>query len=121
MRAEQAEPVGGRGQRGVVQEWVDQQRAGALEARAINAEAANRDLEAHLSRATEDRRGCESRLADVTKERDRLATKVRTLERDVATSRNGMQRSRAWCGTPPILGVVIMVGTQNFTCYLGAL
>ena len=79
-RAEQAEPSGGRGQRGVVQEWVDQQRAGAWEARAISAEAANRDLEARL-------RDCESRLADVTRERDRLATKVKTPERDVATLR----------------------------------
>ena len=70
-----------------MQEWVDQQRAGAWEARAISAEAANRDLEARLSRVHEDRRDCESRLADVTKERDRLATKVRTLERDVATLR----------------------------------
>ena len=87
MRAEQAEPVGGRGQRGVVQEWVDQQRAGAWEARAITAEAANRDLKARLSRANEDRRDVESRLADVTKERDRLASKVKTLERDVATLR----------------------------------
>ena len=87
VRAEQADPVGGRGQRGVVQEWVDQQRAGAWEARAISAEAANRDLEARLSRANEDRRDCESRSADVTKERDRLATKVKTLERDVATLR----------------------------------
>ena len=86
-RAEQAEPSGGRGQRGVVQEWVDQQRAGAWEARAISAEAANRDLEARLSRVHEDRRDCESRLADVTRERDRLATKVKTLERDVATLR----------------------------------
>ena len=33
----------------------------------------------------------------------------------------GMQRSRAWCGTPPILGVVNTVGTRNFTCYMGAL
>ena len=33
----------------------------------------------------------------------------------------GMQRSRAWCGTPPILGVVNMVGTRNFTCHMGAL
>ena len=33
----------------------------------------------------------------------------------------GMQRSRAWCGTPSILGVVNMVGTRNFTCYMGAL
>ena len=32
-----------------------------------------------------------------------------------------MQRSRAWCGTPPILGVVNMVGTRNFTGYMGAL
>ena len=34
---------------------------------------------------------------------------------------NGMQRSRAWCGTPSIFGVVNMVGTRNFTCYMGAL
>ena len=87
MRAEQAEPVAGRGQRGVVHQWVDQQRAGAWEARAISAEAANRDLEARLSRANEDRRDSESRLADVTKECDRLATKVKTLERDLATLR----------------------------------
>ena len=33
----------------------------------------------------------------------------------------GTQRSRAWCRTPPILGVVNMVGTRNFTCYMGAL
>ena len=87
VRAEQAEPVAGRGQRGVVQEWVEQQRAGAWEARAISAEAANRDLEARLSRANEDRRDSQSRLADVTKERDRLATKVKNLERDLATLR----------------------------------
>ena len=70
-----------------MQEWVDQQRAGAWEARAISAETANRNLEARLSRANEDRRDYESRLADVTKERDLLATKVKTLERDVATLR----------------------------------
>ena len=34
---------------------------------------------------------------------------------------HGMQRSRAWCGAPPILGVINMVGTRNFTCYMGAL
>ena len=101
MGAEQAEPVGGRGQRGVVQEWVDQQRAGAWEARAISAEAANRDLEARVSRANEDRRDSESRLADVTKEPDRLAAKVKTLERDVATSARQSQRhsqQRQWRG-----------------------
>ena len=70
-----------------MQESVNQQRAGAWEARAISAEAANRDLEARLSRANADRRDCESRLADVTEERDRLATKVKTLERDVVKLR----------------------------------
>ena len=33
----------------------------------------------------------------------------------------GMCCSRAWCVTPPILGVVNMVGTRTFTCYMGAL
>ena len=49
-------------------EWVQQQqllqRAGVWEARGIRAEAANRDLQARLSRANEDRRAAESRLAD---------------------------------------------------------
>ena len=78
-RAERAEPAAGLGQRVVVHEWVEQQQAGAWEARAISAEAANRDLEARLSKAinNEDRRDADLRLADVTKERDRLATKVR--------------------------------------------
>ena len=55
--------------------------------RYLSAEAANRDLEARLSRANEDRRDAESLLADVTKERDHLATKVKPLERDLATAR----------------------------------
>ena len=81
-------------------EWVEQQqqqqqRAGAWEARAISAEAANHDLEARLSRANEDRRSAESRLADVTKEWDRLATKVKTLERNVATSRKAKPPAQA--------------------------
>ena len=95
VRAEQAEPVAGRGQRGVVHEWVEQQRAGVWEARAISAEAANRDLEARSSRANEDRRDCESRLADVAKERDRLAAKVKTLERDLATLRKAKPAAQA--------------------------
>ena len=60
-RAELAEPAAGRGQRGALHEWVEQQqqlqRAGAWEARAISAEAANRDLEARLSRANGGRAG----------------------------------------------------------------
>ena len=43
------------------------------------------------------------------------------LDTDTHIFFRGMQRSRAWCGTPPILGVVNMVGTRNFTCYMGAL
>ena len=80
-------------------EWVEQlqqlQRAGAWEARVLSAEAANRDVEARLSRANEDRRDAESRLADVTKERDRLATKVKTLERDLATLRKAKPPAQA--------------------------
>ena len=80
-------------------EWVEQQqllqRAGAWEARAISAEAANREFEARLSRANEDRRDAESRLADFTKERDRLATKVKTLERDLATARTAKPPAQA--------------------------
>ena len=60
-----------------------------------HAEAANRDLWAHLSRANEDRRDAESRLADVTKKRDRLATKVKTLKRDLATSRKAKPPAQA--------------------------
>ena len=65
--AERAEPAAWRAQRGAVHEWVEQQRAGAWEARAIISEAANRDLEARLSRANEDTRDAESRLAEVAK------------------------------------------------------
>ena len=83
----------------MVHEWVEQQqqlqRAGAWEAGAISAEAANRDLQARVSRANEDRRDAESRLADVTKERDRLATKVKTLERDLGTARKAKPPAQA--------------------------
>ena len=65
--------------------WVEQQqqlqRAGAWEVRTISARAGNRNLAARLYRANEDRRAAESRLADVTKERDRLVARVKTLER----------------------------------------
>ena len=59
---------------------------GGWEARAISADTTNRDLEARLSRANEDRRAAKSRLADVTKERDRLAARVKTLQRDLGTA-----------------------------------
>ena len=62
-------------------------QGGAWAVRAMSAEAANRDLEACLSRADEDRRAGETRLADVTWERDRLASRVKTLERDLGTAR----------------------------------
>ena len=51
----------------------------------------------------------------------RLASEAPKVLFGVVGVDSGMQRSRAWCGTPPILGVVNMVGTQNFTCYMGAL
>ena len=90
--AERAEPAAGRGQRGALGEWVEQQhqlqRAGVWEVRAMSAKAANRDLEARLSRANDDRRATETRLAEVTKERDRLVNRVKTLERDLGTARN---------------------------------
>ena len=80
-------------------EWLEQQqllqRAGAWEARTISAEAANRDLEARLSRANEDRPDAESRLAAVTKERDRLATKVKIVERDLPTARKAKPPAHA--------------------------
>ena len=69
--------------------------AGAWEARAINAEAANRDLEARLPRANEDRRAAKSRLADVTKERDRLVARVKTQERDLGTARKAQPPTQA--------------------------
>ena len=53
----------------------------------VSADAANRDLEARLSRADVDKRATEMRLAVVTKKRDRLVTKVTTLERDLVTAR----------------------------------
>ena len=74
-------------------EWVEDQhqlqRAGAWEVRAMSAEAANRDLEARLPRANEDRRAPETRLADLPKERDRLAPRLKTLERDAARKAAG--------------------------------
>ena len=53
----------------------------------MSAEAANRDLEARLYRANEERRAAETRLADVTLERHRLTARVKTLERDLGTAR----------------------------------
>ena len=102
-RAERAKQAAGRGQRGAVHEWVEQQqqlqRAGAWEARAISAEAANRDLGARLSRTNEDRRGAKSRLAEVTKERDRLVARVKTQERDLGTA--GKAKPPAQAGEGP--------------------
>ena len=40
-----------------------------------------------MSRANEDRRAAESQLADVTKERERLVARVKTLERDLGMAR----------------------------------
>ena len=53
----------------------------------MTTEAANRHLEACMSRANEERRSAETRLADLTNERDRLAARVQTAERDLGTAR----------------------------------
>ena len=83
--------------RGELNEWVEQQQQqrGAWAVRAISAEAANRDLEARLSRANDDKRAAEMQLAAVTRDRDRLASRVKTLERDLAAAR------KATGGRPP--------------------
>ena len=72
------------------------QRAGAGEAHARSAEAVNRDLEAHLSRANEDRQTTKSRSADVTKELDCLVTRVKTLERDLGTTRKAARHQQSY-------------------------
>ena len=65
-------------------EWVEAQQllqqCGAWAVRAVSAE---------------DRRAAETRLADVTRERDRLASRVNTVERDLGTV------CKAAGGTPP--------------------
>ena len=53
----------------------------------MSPEAANRDLDPRLSKANEDGRAAETRLADLTKERDRLAARVKPLQRDLGTAR----------------------------------
>ena len=88
--AERAEQAAGQWQRGAVGEGVEQQhklhRAGVWEVPAMSSEAANRDLETRPS-AIEDRRAAKTRLADLTKERDRLAARPKTPERDFGTAR----------------------------------
>ena len=83
--------------RGAVDEWVEeqQQQRATLEIRAIRAEAAQRDLEARVSKANEDRRAAETELASVCRDKHCLAARVRTLERDLATAR------KAIGGMPP--------------------
>ena len=53
----------------------------------MSAEAANRDLDARLCWANEDRWAAETRLVDLRKETDRLVAKVKTLERNLGTAR----------------------------------
>ena len=53
--------------------------------------------------------------------RANLVPKIPARERLRDTIYTGMRCSKAWCGTPPNSGVVNMVGTRNFTCYMGAL
>ena len=79
------------GAQGAVGEWVEQQhqlqRAGAWKVRTMSTEAANRHLQARLSRANDDRRPEETRLAEISREGGRLVTRVKTLERSLGTAR----------------------------------
>ena len=68
-----------------VQQQQQQQRRGAWAVRALSAKAATRDLRARLSRANEDTRDAETQLAAVTRERERLASRVKAVERDLGT------------------------------------
>ena len=90
-RAERDRPRGG------VDECVEQQQQqrATWEVRAISVEAAHRDVEARVSKAKEDRRAAEAELAAVRRDKDRLAARVKTLERDLAAAR------RATGGRPP--------------------
>ena len=82
--------------RGDVDEWVEQQQQRATwEVCAISAEAAQRDLEARLAKANEDRRAAEVERDALCRDKDRLTTKVKILEREVA------QRARAPGGKAP--------------------
>ena len=73
----------------------------------------------HLGDKAERRQRHAETLEALQAERERLLSGGKDLRAMAANI--GMQRSRAWCGTPLILGVVDMVGTRNFTCYMGAL
>ena len=69
---------------GTIDSWVQQhqQQRATWEVRAISAEAASRDLGARLSRANEDRWAAETQLAPVTRDTDRLASRVEIPECD---------------------------------------
>ena len=60
----------------------------------MSAEAANRDLEARLSRANDDRRDCESRLADVHADVGRCARQK--LRKGEWTRGNGRAKGANW-------------------------
>ena len=68
--------------------WVEQQQQqrATWEVRAISAEAADRDLQARLSKANEDRRAAKSYLAVVHRDKP-LASRVKILQGDLATAR----------------------------------
>ena len=74
--------------RGALDEWVEQQQQKQLHAtwkvRAISAEAAQRDVEACLTKANKHKRAAETGCAALRRDKDRLLAKVKTLERDLA-------------------------------------
>ena len=86
------------------------------EVRAISAEAAQRDLEASLSKANEDRRAAEMELAAIRRDKVRLAARVKTLERELAAARRapgGRAPGRTGKGEPESLAAERGVGAPN--------
>ena len=71
--------------------WVEQQQQhrATWEVRAISAEAAQRDLEARLAKANEDRQAAKAERDALRRDKDRLTTKVKMLEREAAPRAKG--------------------------------
>ena len=70
-----------------VEQHTQHQQHATWEVCAVSAEAADRDLKARLSEANEDRRAAGTELAAIRRDKDRLASRTKTLERDLATAR----------------------------------
>ena len=77
-------------------EWVqEQQKHKTRWVRAMSAETVQRDVEAPVAKANEDKRAAEVERDALRRDKERLTAKVKTLEREAA------QRARATGGMAP--------------------